>query len=216
MTNDQLSIPERSALLALMTLVKEASNTDLEQRYGFKIEKKVRDRLGELGYITASQSGPRRTFVHELTDRGWRRCRDELAAAAPKGAQKPYRLLYGVLRCLDAHLLRSRLEMADIFVPGDGGSSASNSQPLDVESLIRAQYQALAAEPGAWVNLAELRAALSELPRQDVDEALLRMDLQPHVSLIAEFDQQELSEADRRAAIRIGGQDKHLLSIEHR
>jgi hypothetical protein len=40
MANDHLSIPEKAALL---TFVKEASNPDLDERYGFKIEKKVRE-----------------------------------------------------------------------------------------------------------------------------------------------------------------------------
>ena len=32
MANDHLSIPEKAALLALMTFVKEASNPDLDER----------------------------------------------------------------------------------------------------------------------------------------------------------------------------------------
>jgi hypothetical protein len=215
MANDQLSIPERTALLALMTLVQEASNPDLKARYGFTIEKHVRERLFELGYIIAAQTGPHRSFQFELTDEGWRRCREELAEAAPQGANRGYRVLYGVLRCMDIYMTNSGLKMSDVFlIAGDDHSSTSPPGMPDVEERIRAAYQTLAVRPSAWVSLTRLRATLSELPRHDVDEALRRMYLQPRVYLIAEANQKTLSEADRAAAIRIGGENKHLLSIE--
>ena len=215
MANDQLSIPERAALLALMTLVEKASNSDLKARYGFTIEKPVRERLVELGYIVAAQTGPHRSFVVELTDEGWRRCREELAEAAPKGANRGYRVLYGVLRCMDTYMTKSGLKMSDVFlIAGDDNSSPSPTEMPDVEERIRTAYAALTARPGAYVSLTRLRAAVSELPRPDVDEALLQMDLQPHVYLIAEANQKTLSDSDRAAAIRIGGENKHLLSIE--
>jgi hypothetical protein len=215
MANDQLSIPERAALLALMTFVKEASNPDLRARYGFTIEKEVRQRLqDELGYITATKTGPNRSFMHELTDEGWRRCREELAEAAPKGAEKGYRVLYGVLRCLDIYLTKSGQKMSDVFLLPDAHSVTTPLEVPDVEKRIRATYEDLAARPGAWVSLARLRAVVYELPRHEVDEALLRLDIQPHVYLIAEANQKILTDADRAAAIRIGGENKHLLSIE--
>jgi hypothetical protein len=171
--------------------------------------------LLELGYIEAAQTGPHRAFVHELKDDGWVRCREELAETVPKGADRGYRVLYGVLRCMDTYMTNSGLKMSDIFlVAGDDHSSTSPTEILDVEERIRAAYEALAARPGAWVSLTRLRVALSELTRHDVDEALLRIDLQPHVYLIAEANQKILSDADRAAAIRIGGENKHLLSIE--
>jgi hypothetical protein len=217
MANEQLSIPERAALVALMTFVEEASNSDLDARYGFTIDKKVRKRLEELRYITASQTGPRRSYVHELTEDGWRRCRTELAEGTPKRAPKGYRLLYGVLRSIDIYMTKSGLKMADVFLlPGGHHSVAGPPEALDVEEQIRAGYESLAARPGAWVSLTRLRASLAGLPRQVVDETLLRLDLQPDVYLIAEANQKVLTDADRAAAIRIGGENKHLLSIETR
>lgn len=209
MANDQLSIPERAALLALMTFVKETSNTDLDERYGFKIEKKVRDRLEEEEYITAHKIGPHRMFVHKLTDKGRHRCREEFAATLPARAPRAYRLLYGVLHSLDAYMSRSSLDMIDIF-----GTNKDQFTSQGVDASIRASYAAMAPQPGARVKLSRLRAALSEFPRKEVDDALLRLDLQPGVRLVGESDQQELTDEDREAAIRIGGQAKHLVSIE--
>ncbi|HWO68884.1 MAG TPA: hypothetical protein VNO31_53530 [Umezawaea sp.] len=212
----QLSIPEKSALLALMLFVEEASNPAIKEEYGFPIDKKVRDRLVGSGYITAYQSKElKRAFVHELTEAGWKQCREELAAPTPEGVHKAYRLLFGLARTLDRHLTRSRLEMADVFVPHTSPKVVEAPQAVDPGRDILAAYDELVSRPGAWVSLTRLRAALPHLTRDEVDQALLRLDLEPWAYLIPEANQKTLSEADREAAIHVGGEDKHLLSIEH-
>lgn len=211
-----LGLPEKSALLALMMFVEEVSNTEIREAYGFTIDKKVRDRLVGSGCITAHKSKELRgAFVHELTEAGWKQCREELAAETPKGAQKGYRLLYGLARTLDRHLTRSRLEMADVFVPDDSPEVVEVPRNADPDGEIRAAYDALVSRPGAWVSLTRLRNALPHLSRDEVDEALLRLDLEPSTYLIPEANQKTLTEADRDAAIHVGGEDKHLLSIDH-
>ncbi|HEX6345718.1 hypothetical protein [Umezawaea sp.] len=210
-----LGLPEKSALLALMLIVEEASNTDIREQYGFTIDKRVRDRLVGSGYITARKSRELRgAFVHELTEAGWKQCREELAAATPSGVQKGYRLLFGLARALDGHLTRSRLEMADVFVPGRAAAVPTAPRAVDPEAEIRAAYDALVSRPGAWVNLSRLRDALPHLSRDEVDEALVRLNLEPWAYLIPEANQKTLSEADREAAVHVGGEDKHLLSID--
>jgi hypothetical protein len=208
----QLRVPEKAALVALMTFVREASNVELAERYQFTIDKQTRDRLVDLDLITCYRgSAAGKPYVHELTDRGWRQCRAELTSPVPNGTHKAYRLLYGVLQSLDAHLHRAQLELADVF-PGD--ESRVTETAVEAENRVRAGYQALADKPGAWVRLARLRAKLTDLTHREVDDALLRLDLHPHVFLIAESNQKILSESDREAAIRIGGEDKHLMSID--
>lgn len=199
-----------------MMSVEEVSNTDLRDRYGFTIDKKVRDRLVGSGFIVARKSRELRgAFVHELTEAGWMRCREELAAEPPKGAQKGYRLLYGLAHNLDHYLATSRLVMADFFLPNGSAKVVEAVQAVDPEGEIRAAYDVLVSRPGAWVSLTRLRDALPHLSRDEVDEALLRLNLEPWAYLIPEANQKTLSEADREAAVHIGGEDKHLLSIEH-
>jgi hypothetical protein len=207
MPNNQPSVPERAALLALMTFVTEASNTDIQAQYGFTIDKDVRDKLEQQGLITCHRADavPGRPYVHDLTEQGWRWCRDELGAAPPEKASKGYRLLYGVLNSLDRHMRKSKLAMEHVF---------SVAAEADVEKRIRATYEELVAEPGGWVALRRLRERLADLSRDDVDEALMFMDLQPGVFLEPEVNQKTLSDADWSAAIRIGGEPKHLLSIK--
>ncbi|MCS7483882.1 hypothetical protein ACFFQW_32560 [Umezawaea endophytica] len=195
--------------------VEEVSNTEIREEYGFTIDKKVRDRLVGSGYISAYKSKELRgAFVHELTEAGWKQSREELAAPTPPGVQKVYRLLYGVLRTLDRHMTRSKLEVADVFLPHRSAKVVEAPRDADPDADIRAAYDELVSRPGAWVSLTRLRAALPHLSRDEVDDALVRLNLEPWAYLIPEANQKTLSEADREAAVHVGGEDKHLLSIE--
>lgn len=209
MSDPQLSLQERSALLALMTLTREASNAGLTEELGITIDKKARERLVELGYISAWQTGRYRAWMHELTDEGWRRCGDELGSPAPKGAPKPTRLQYALTRRFAAFMARSDLRVADIFVLEDEPAVPA----VDVAGRIRAAYAALAAEPGSWVSLTRLRHAVADIPRADLDAVLLRLVLEPEVRLNPEFNQKTLTAADRAAALHTGGEDVHLISV---
>ncbi|WP_423463348.1 hypothetical protein ACO229_00505 [Promicromonospora sp. MS192] len=212
MADTQLNLPERSALLALMTLTQEVSNAGLSDELGIKIERGTRERLIELGYIRAWQTGRYRAWMHELTDEGWRRGGEELGSPAPQGAPKATRLQYGLTRRFAAFMARSDLRVADIFaLEGEPAVSSAG-----VDDQLRAAYAALAPERGAWVGLARLRHAVGDLPRADVDAALLRLVLEPDVRLNPEFNQKILTPQDRAAALRTGGEDVHLMSIGRR
>lgn len=207
MPNPELRIPEKAALLALMTFVDKVSNRDLRDRYGFAIDGQVRTKLQGLGLLTGERAAdlPGRPYVLELTEQGWRWCREELGAAVPEGAPRAYRLMYGLLNVLDRHVQRSDCAMADVF-------TAVDAKPA--EDRIRAAYASLTGEPGAWIRLSRLRDHLADLPRGEVDAALRRLDRQADVLLDPEINRKTLSDADRAAAVRIGGDDKHLLAIE--
>ncbi|TNC21780.1 hypothetical protein [Amycolatopsis alkalitolerans] len=204
MGDSQLGIPEKSGLLALMMLVAEATNADIRARFGFTITRKVRENLVAEGFVSAAVATGN-AYVYELTEQGWVRCREELAAGVPAGAQKGYRLLYGSLHCIDQHLKAAGLTMADFFLP---------PRKPEIGDQLRDAYRTLAPRPGAWVGLARLRDALPQVSRQQFDEAMLQLDLLPHVYLIPEANRKALTSADRKAAIHVGGEDKHLLSIQ--
>lgn len=85
--------------------------------------------------------------------------------------------------------------------------------PVDLEQRIRDAYRSLTDRPGNWVSLTRLRPALAPAARSEVDAALERMLHHPDVNLVPESNQKTLTDADRRAAIRIGNQDKHLICI---
>ena len=209
MANAQPGLADKVALLALMSLVNEVSNTDLRAAYGFAIDGQSRLRLEKQGLVTSRRDGglPGRPYVHELTERGWRWCREELRAAPPERAGKPYRVLYGYLNCIDRLMTRSGLTLDQIFATGN------DTPPQDAEQRIRAAYAELAKEPGSPVLLRLLRGRLPEVPREEVDAALLRLVLMPGVYLEPESKQRMLTAGDRDAAITVGGEIRHLLTI---
>ena len=217
MSDIQLSLPERAALLALSTFVGEASNNDLRERFGFALEGKERNHLIECGYVSSQRSAelPRRPFVHELTELGWRRARRELAAGAPPRAAKGYRLLYGMLNSFERYMTRADVTLADLVVDeGARPEVVEAPEPVAAETRIRAVYADLADKPGAPVRLLPLREKLSELHAAEDDAALLRLALEPGVFLEPEPKLRSLTDEDRKAAVRVGGEVKHLLSIE--
>jgi hypothetical protein len=180
----------------------------LDEAAGFRLDGAPRRRLAELKLITSDPVGPRRSYIHELTDAGWRWCADELSAPRPDRAGSLGNALYLLLRGIRDHLDRTDQTLADIF-----GTPAAPPPAADVEGRVRAAYSALATAPSDWVSLTDVRARLSDLPRDAVDGALIRLERDPSVYIAPDEDQKALTDADRAAAIRIGGKDKHLLAI---
>ena len=74
MNSSQLSGKERAALFALLAEAHPLSNPELEERVGFRLDGAACRRLNQLKLVETIQ--PRRAFVHELTDAGWRWCAD--------------------------------------------------------------------------------------------------------------------------------------------
>lgn len=210
MVDAQLGLADRVALLSLMSLVNEVSNSDLHAAYGVKIDRPSRVRLEKQGYITSRRDGrrPGRPYVHELTEQGWRRGREELRAAPPEKAEKSYRILYAYLNHMDQLMIRLGLALEDVLNPSSG-----TPQPQDVEQRIRSAYADLATEPGSPVLLRLLRERLPDVAREDADAALMRLVLVPGVYLEPESKQRMLSDADWDAAITVGGEVRHLLTI---
>ncbi|WP_055749529.1 hypothetical protein [Frankia sp. AvcI1] len=220
-----LGTPEKSRLLALMALGGAASNAELRERGALPLEGEPRRRVNELGLVTSVKKG--RLLHHELTEAGWRWCDEELSAAAPARTQPLGRAFYLVLPVIRRFLDRADLSLADFvsleaipqFGPtGEAAAIEGGSVPAvaDLETRIRDAYWLLAATPGDWVQLTAVRGRLSGLSRGAVDATLQTMERSPDVHIVPEADQRSLTEADRDAAIRIGGKYKHLLSISAR
>lgn len=65
---------------------------------------------------------------------------------------------------------------------------------------------------GDWVSLTDLRDQCGGY-RDLVDEALRQLGRTRGVSIVPESNQKALTPADRKAAIEIGNQHKHLIAI---
>jgi hypothetical protein len=196
---EQLTVPERAALLALMAGARELTNAELHAVAGFTLTGDARRGLNERKLVASRKVG--RSFAHELTDDGWARCKAELATERPARSGSLGGALYALLAGLQRHVARSGQPLSEIFQP-------------DVEELIRSAYRDLARAPGDWVGLVQLREHLIGVSRKDVDAELERMASTPGVHVQAEPNQKALTEADRAAAVRFGGDDRHMLMIE--
>ncbi len=213
----ELSLPETAILLVLMAEAREISNPELEKRYGLTLDGASRRKLNnDLKLVDSEKKG--RFFVHVLNEAGWRRCAEELRTSGPPPrAGSAGAALYALLAGLGRYIERSDKSLADIFGQVDGGlEEAAGPSPseVDLESRIRKAYQTLASKPGTWVSLTRLRSLLGDATKADVDKVLRNMNQSPDVNIVPESNQKILTPADREAAVRLGGQDKHLISIE--
>jgi hypothetical protein len=213
MPSEKLSTKQRAALFALLAEAREVSNPQLRERFGFVLDGKDRHRLNELKLVDSHKAG--RSYIHELTDAGWRWCHDELFGEPPAGSGTLTRATYGVLALVGGYLDRAGVSLADVAAAnGAGAAREENAGGADVEAGIVAAYRVLAGEPGEFVRLAALRGRLGDISRTDTDEALAAMYRARRINLIPQSDQLTLTADDRESALRIGGEHKHLISIE--
>jgi len=213
MGSGDLSVKERAILFALLGEAREVSNPELAERWGFTLTGKERRTLNGLKLVDSRRSG--RTYAHELSDAGWRWCAVELAAGPAGLGRNPAsmeRALYAVLSGLARHLDHSGQSLSDVFAQRSAPKPESR-EPGDTEAAVLGAYRAIAAEPGEFVKLRELRERLPAILRVDLDSALERMYRTRQVNLVPQENQQALTDADRESALRLGGEFKHLLSV---
>ena len=201
-------IPERAAMIALMALNKETLNSELKNRYRLDVRKPARDKLNRDGLVQSRRLEGGKGYAHELTDAGWAWVVAELEKEAPKRAGSAGGALYALLNGLKVALDARGMLIQELFasaVPEPSGS---------LRDRIREAYRNLASRPWDWVELRDLRAQLGDWPRGEVDPELIRMFRAKEVNLTLHEDRGRLTQADRDAALRLGVDDMHLISME--
>ncbi|MGY3515080.1 hypothetical protein ACVMYR_02055 [Micromonospora sp. PTRAS2] len=215
MAGDDLTASESAILVVLMAEAREVLNTELRERYHLDVRKPQRDKLTRLHYVASRKSGS--TYALQLDDKGWVRMQSDLDFAL-RGASA----LGAALTALQANL-RDRVlarsgcaTLAELFAVTDVRASAPTAAADPAGALtarVVSAYRALADAPGAWVSLRRLRPFFADVPREDLDEALRRLSRSEGVAIAPESNQKTLTEVDIAAALRLGGQDNHLLAI---
>lgn len=226
MSEKELTLVERCVLINLM-----AKAAPLQQSYLINVagltglKAPHRRNLEARGLIEVTE----KPITLELTDKGWKAAKAELSNEPPKGAGTAGATLYTVLDFVRRLIDHSGVQADDLFrmqfkpndiaaaitPPGavaasDNGNGASQ---LDVATRIRQAYQELTDQPGDFVMLAALRAKLADLPSTDLDTALIQLNQDPDVQIVPESNQKVLRAAERDAAVSIGNQLRHLISI---
>lgn len=216
MSTDDLNGTEAAVLLVLMAEASPVKNSELKSM-GPELAKPSRDRLKNAGLIEVNSSV--RPMTLELTDKGWRTCGELIGGEPPARSTGAGKAMFTVLAGLRRWLDRSDSRPADVFSPR-GDEPAAEEKPdqtndsADIEASIRGAYARLAREPGSTVRLSRLRNELRDIPRTDLDDALARLRRASDVSLIPEENQKTLTDEERAAAVVVGNQHNHLLSIE--
>lgn len=207
--HERLSHKQSAAMIALMVHGQEMSNPELREAAGFSLDGRDRLKLNEK-YVSSRKSG--RAFVHQLTDDGWHWCEEELAARNPPEPVRStltvvaYLALHGFFEYLRLHNVR----LKDVFTGGEGNAP----QAVNLEERIRTAYRKLARSPRDWVGLADLRPLLGGAAVAEVDAVLKQLSRTGQAHLVPESNRKALTDEDKEAAVRIGGEDNHLLSIE--
>ena len=200
-------IPERAVMIALMALNKETLNSELKRRYGLDVKKPTRVKLNQAGLLQSRKLGGK-GFAHELTDAGWAWAVAELDEQVPSRAGSAGGALYALLNCLKVALDAREMVLQELF------ASAAPRPAGSLRDRIRQAYRHLSSRPWDWVELRDLRAQLGDWPRREVDGELIGMFRAKEVNLTLHEDRGRLTQADRDAALRLGVDDMHLISME--
>lgn len=208
--SDHLTPSESAILIVLMAEAREITNTELLSRWGLDVRKPSRDKLNDLKLV---ESTPK-PWSHQLADKGWSHVNGDLNFDSPRA-----RALGAALATLHSNL-RDRVlprtglaNFGEMFTHSGGEVGVGDTVPVSLEPRLRSTYAALAAEPGGWVALVRLRPFFADVPTADLDEALRALSRYDDVNLVPESNQKVLTEADRAAAVHLGGRDKHYLAI---
>ncbi len=177
------------------------TNGELKKVGGVEIVRQDREFLAAHKLIDFEQH---RSYHYRLTQTGARWIDESFARGLPPArAGAAAGTLYMVWKALCHSLERSLRQ-----------TSVSSFLNPSAEQQVRDVYTWYAGQTGRTVSLRAIREGLPELGREELDQVLDTMSLHPDVSLLPEPNRKALSQADREAAVLIGGQDRHGLAIE--
>jgi hypothetical protein len=197
---DKYATSAKSALMVMMLANREVPNTELKETYKITLLPKDRDVLNRDKLLETLKEG--RRFIHRITDRGIDWCMTHLVES-----ELPPRV--GPQARVNQELLRRMVPFLR-----DRGLLAEAIRSRGLEELIRQVYLELGDGYQDWVRLAKIRPRLNGADRAEVDETLLKMVKAGTTHLVPDSNRKVLTEEDHAAAIRIGGEDKHLMAIE--
>jgi hypothetical protein len=217
MSKVQLTMPARRALLALLTLnMDDATNSALEEHCGVKIDLPTRTLLKKANLVTAERRG--NPYYYALTTDGQEQAQRELAAVAP---DRGTRLLFAIANALAKVMADCDLKAAEVFgtdpISGQArskSSAAASAETRDltddeIEAEVLATYDRLARRRSDLVSLVKLRGNMPAISRQSLDRRRV-------IHLDPDSNRKALPPEAHEAALSIGGEDKHFISVGHR
>ena len=214
----KLSPNQILALVVLMSEARQLNNAELAEIAGFSLTGADNTKLEQkLGLVETDRT--HKPYSHQLTEKGWRLVRKLHMMEPPKESKSATRTLLILLGNIDRSLEQLqtthgvKLSHGEFFRKQQPPAEGGVAEGADAESRVRKAYASLAGQPGDWVGLADLRDQLPGLARADVDAALMVLLDQDGVRIIPVANTKALTARDRAAAIDIGGEASHALSM---
>ena len=174
-----------------------------------------RTQLESLGLIAVSG----RPMVVELTDAGWQWCQDHMTTPLASRSPAAVVILQGLLRQL-ASFLQSQDHTVSIGHLVQQSQAYDRRSVAEPSSAIESAIQAACLELGGnrtqvRVRMRDLRPLLSDFQPDSVDQAILAMELSGQVVAMRLDNPDELSDADRAAAlVTPAGSENHILYLQ--
>jgi hypothetical protein len=116
-----------------------------------------------------------------------------------------------------AVLAKAKKQAKPASPTGDGAGTKGDGPAAALDNRVRDLVKALATRDGGGtgdlVSLARLRDELPDVDRADVDAALLRLDRNRVIQLDPDPNRSVLTDRARNAAVPLGGEDMHLVSL---
>lgn len=207
---NSLSKTQRLVLFKLMF----TGETPLQSKIKPKLAPKPRAELESFGLIRVEPGAKGRGKRVALTDKTWEWASENLESELMV-SKHATPALEAVLRRLSCFLRARSLNLSEFFHASPQIETSSVRPQPPAEDKIRQAYLALSeGRFSQMIRLADLKRALPDIPSQVVDETLLEMQKNGDVSLQTIESMQQTTEADRRAAIRILGEDRNLVYLE--
>jgi hypothetical protein len=184
---------------------REPSYSGLRKR----LPKKERDQLVGAGLLETVKRG----LSHHVlpTDAAWAWAAEHYAdplSESKLGAE----VLERVLRRLGPFLAGHSTALAEFAQRAASGGPKATAR---LDERIKAICLDLAGGTRRRVRLLALRERLADVPRPDLDVTLLEMQRAGRLVLYPIDDPLDITPADESAALRIGGNPRHILYLEH-
>ena len=220
MHHDELSARERAVLFALLAAARKLSNSEARGADRNAARGQGAAQAQRLKLVESERPG--REFVHELSDAGWRWCAEELAAGLNGRGTILERSLYLVLGMFERYMTAARLSLADVATLDVKARPRGRHKRRDTaegngDLTARVRGRATPCSPRAlarFVKLRELREHLATCRGPPSTPCSRRCSPRGASTSSRSADQQALTAVDREAALRLGGEHKHLISIE--
>ncbi len=209
-------LPKSEILLWKLLLTgEEPAKSQLKPKHSAK-ELKLLEERGLIEYKTTVEKG-RKVARLALTDKAWdwASTTPPTAIARSKSPEAAV-VLQKVLEILVDYVQRESVPLAHILKPAGSGQPLSDFGQAKVDPAFLEKVFRTCEEMGgrhSRVYLSDLRQRFPQVPRQQLDQALVALDRQTKIVLMPIDDPLSITPAIEAAAITLSGAKRYFLRI---